>query len=238
MAGHIKIAAGFSAFIVIFTMIMVSGGSELLLDEEQQEEYNITEEDLRFTADFPTLEVLEVDIEDDVIDSSNVELHEFDESDPDYGVYDRGWRLEPGAEEGNVTLRLPSESVEATYTTTPGTLGFGCGITRVVSIEGSDDTRSACGTTTDSASNNPVTDWDSPEVRFEFSEEDSYLYEVETTSDVERNALQTFVGHVDAATSALTNWFLLLTGLPGVLLWVSLFMGIVGILILAEILLW
>lgn len=231
-------AAGITIFTVFFSMMLVTGDTQQMIEGDRMEKHNVTESDLKISPDLPNPQRIELDLEDDIEDSHNIRVDATEDLNNTEYDTEKVVSLDNASEEGWVIYRVPDDAVDfKTKATkwgflTPSEIELEAYLTPDINntpeasfwLKGTQDF---------------VREEDGNYIAFRFdAAEDARLYELELKDDVEKGALQTFTSWIGSAANAATSWLTIITGLPSVLSWISIVFGILGLLIILALILW
>lgn len=240
IGGHIKPAIAMTVFVVFFAMVSVTGDiTQVAANADNLEDMNITEEDLKIAPDLPEVTEKEIDLEDytqseniRVDDSEDVNNTEFS-SDKVLSLKnssESGWVMYGVASDTDVVL---SESKKYSFWHTGDQ----------IELEQYDNPNTNSTPLDESLLSGEMSTNahdDVSYIRFNIpaNQDEAYLYSVTQQQGDELSSLGSIAAYVDSAATAIGAWFSLLTGLPEVLLWLGVVFGIVGTIIVLEVILW
>lgn len=237
MGNHIQWAIGISLFIVFFTMTATAGNFDTYVDNKTLNEYNLTKQDLELSPNIPQLETNEISITD-YIKSENITVEKFNNSDPDYGRYDKGLTVQDNKSKGSVLYDISNDANELRYVMSKCNYSFfGLFLNTNATFTAYNNngnkilSEKACGDTTGdlNISNERV-----DTVQFNITSNATYLYELEERQGGNPGILSGTFQRVSAIFNGIGSWFTLITGLPGILVWFSLAFGIIALLVIIE----
>lgn len=220
-------------------MALINGDVRSFTENSNVEEYNITEEDLKLAPDLPNPTPEPVDLNGSAVESENVKFNETSElNDTDYQS-DLTVSLDNSSEQGWILYSVPPEA--GYFTTTVSKYGFF--ESSEITLE-SYETADSNNTPLDTARLKGEQDWKLESndnfLRFviDSNSPDADIYSLEFREEQELGTFATIGRYIGSGVNAISSWFKLLTGLPSGLLWISLVLGIVGTLIVLEVILW
>lgn len=191
-----------SVTILLFTGFFFSLGGGGIIEND----VNISEDDLRIDPEIPDPSYQEIPLTNS-INSENVSVQSIDPSQND--GYDEGLGLTSGSSSGFATFDL-SGYVVARVDSTDDSIFSGCGITGTVLIDGSQDTRELCSSTNIDS----IEEWDSSQIRIDFSDQDSYVYLIEASEVQDFGVLDRTSAYLSEFLSWILGYVQVIAGLP------------------------
>lgn len=216
-------------------MILLSGGIQQVVGQDKLEEYNITEQDLKISPNLPDVSTNVIDLEQDIFDRNTIIVENTSTlTEPDWGTPKV---VVPDGSSGSVTYQLDSST--EILNTKVRKLGFFDSPN--VYLE-EYDTQDTSGSPIDRTGLKGSQSWDLADntdfVRFDLTNTDAQLYEVEQQNNPQRNFFQNLTAWLASGGNAMASWLTLLSGLPSVLRWLSYALVIIGLFVVLELILW
>lgn len=233
MGNHIDLAVFLTVFGVFFAGAMAAGGFTDYASDEM-EDYNISDDDLKFSPSIPAPQYDKLDLEN-FEDSENVRIDEVGDNETVPYDVDQYLRLSNQSEEG-----------WALYRVSGGTEILNSKVTRYGLFESSKITLEEYVTTNENAtashflSRQQSTDLKDTTnfVRVVIDPSDDRVYELEEQTNEEKGLISTVGAYVTSFGNAIASWFKLFTGLPKALFYVGAVVSFLVIIVAAEIVLW
>lgn len=242
MSEQIHYAVGLTMFFVFFTAVLATGGFSDYVGSGELDKYNKTQEDLEISPDFPKIQTINIDLEDDIVEKQNVSIvntSAYFNGSQDFET-EKAIVLQNQSHTGYVSYEVPDADVINTKTQEENVIvkprtelreGF---LNLTENCLDNDETchkidgESSVTLNTDSSDVSIVLEEERSAL---FNAEDPVLYSIEAESGESLGPFETISRYLDSGLNSIQTWLQIISGLPPILTWLGVAFGVIAFLI-------
>lgn len=226
-----------TVFLVFFTGAITTGNPENIGQGDKLEQYNITEEDLKVSPDLPEPNPQEIDLQNDLVDSENINVSDASNFNNTEFNSEKIMVLDNQSSSGWALYRLDGDT-EFLISHVESYGFFETSNIQLEEYQTADTNENPIDTTFMARQQTFELADQANFIRIKIDASDDRVYSLTQQENVEEGFIGSLGAYVGSAANAVGSWATLLTGLPSELIWISIIFIVIGGFIVLEVILW